>query len=32
MGVIFLVGIVVSQGVLLIDFANQLRRQGKGVR
>jgi multidrug efflux pump subunit AcrB len=32
MGVIFLVGIVVAQGVLLIDFANQLRAQGKGVR
>jgi multidrug efflux pump subunit AcrB len=32
MGVIFLVGIVVSQGVLLIDFANQLRAQGKTVR
>lgn len=32
MGVIFLVGIVVSQGVLLIDFANQLRVQGKSVR
>ncbi len=31
MGVIFLVGIVVSQGVLLIDFANQLRNQGKRV-
>jgi multidrug efflux pump subunit AcrB len=31
MGVIFLVGIVVSQGVLLIDFANQLRRQGLSV-
>ena len=29
MGVIFLVGIIVSQGVLLIDFANQLRKQGK---
>jgi multidrug efflux pump subunit AcrB len=29
MGVIFLVGIVVSQGVLLIDFANQLRRNGR---
>lgn len=28
MGVIFLVGIVVSQGVLLMDFANQLRAQG----
>jgi multidrug efflux pump subunit AcrB len=32
MGVIFLVGIVVSQGVLLIDFANQLRKQGRKVR
>jgi multidrug efflux pump subunit AcrB len=32
MGVIFLVGIIVSQGVLLIDFANQLRKQGKSVR
>lgn len=31
MGVIFLVGIVVSQGVLLMDFANQLRKQGKSV-
>lgn len=31
MGVIFLVGIVVSQGVLLLDFANQLRKQGKSV-
>ncbi|MCX7664073.1 MAG: efflux RND transporter permease subunit [Gemmataceae bacterium] len=31
MGVIFLVGIVVSQGVLLMDFANQLRKQGKPV-
>ncbi|CAN5345889.1 efflux RND transporter permease subunit [soil metagenome] len=29
MGVIFLVGIIVSQGVLLLDFANQLRKQGK---
>lgn len=28
MGVIFMVGIVVSQGVLLIDFANKLRRDG----
>lgn len=28
MGIIFMVGIVVSQGVLLIDFANQLRKQG----
>ena len=32
MGVIFLVGIVVSQGVLLMDFANQLRKQGTPVR
>jgi multidrug efflux pump subunit AcrB len=32
MGVIFLVGIVVSQGVLLIDFANQLRKHGKTAR
>jgi multidrug efflux pump subunit AcrB len=32
MGVIFLVGIVVSQGVLLLDFANQLRKQGRTVR
>jgi multidrug efflux pump subunit AcrB len=31
-GVIFLVGIVVTQGVLLVDFANQLRRQGATVR
>ncbi|HEY2785068.1 MAG TPA: efflux RND transporter permease subunit [Fimbriiglobus sp.] len=32
MGVIFLVGIVVSQGVLLMDFANHLRKQGRPVR
>jgi CzcA family heavy metal efflux pump len=32
MGVIFLVGIIVSQGVLLMDFANQLRKQGRPVR
>ncbi|MBA4062443.1 MAG: AcrB/AcrD/AcrF family protein [Isosphaera sp.] len=32
MGVIFLVGIIVSQGVLLMDFANQLRKQGRTVR
>lgn len=32
MGVIFLVGIIVSQGVLLLDFANQIRKQGKSVR
>ena len=31
MGVIFLVGIVVSQGVLLMDFANQLRKEGMSV-
>jgi multidrug efflux pump subunit AcrB len=31
MGVIFLVGIIVSQGVLLLDFANQLRKQGRTV-
>ena len=31
MGVIFLVGIIVSQGVLLLDFANLLRKQGKTV-
>lgn len=28
MGVIFLVGIIVSQGVLLMDFANQMRKKG----
>jgi multidrug efflux pump subunit AcrB len=32
MGVIFLVGIVVSNGVLLVDFANKLRREGVHVR
>ena len=31
MGIIFLVGIVVSQGVMLMDFANQLRKQGHTV-
>jgi multidrug efflux pump subunit AcrB len=31
-GVIFLVGIVVSNGVLLVDFANQRRRAGMTVR
>lgn len=31
MGVIFLVGIIVSQGVLLMDFANQLRKKGRTV-
>lgn len=32
MGVIFMVGIVVANGVLLVDFANKLRRQGASVR
>lgn len=32
MGVIFLVGIVVSNGVLLLDFAGKERRAGKTVR
>jgi multidrug efflux pump subunit AcrB len=31
-GVIFLVGIVVSNGVLLVDFANQRRKAGSTVR
>jgi multidrug efflux pump subunit AcrB len=31
MGVIFLVGIVVSNGVLLVDFANKLRKEGASV-
>jgi multidrug efflux pump subunit AcrB len=31
MGVIFLVGIVVSNGVLLVDFANKQRKLGAGV-
>lgn len=31
MGVIFLVGIVVSNGVLLVDFANRLRKEGATV-
>lgn len=31
-GVILLVGIVVTQGVLLLDFANQMRRTGLTVR
>src|SRR5205814_10090041 len=29
MGIIMMVGIVVSNGVLLVDFANQLRGRGK---
>jgi len=32
MGVIFLVGIVVANGVLLVDFANKLRKEGVPVR
>jgi multidrug efflux pump subunit AcrB len=32
MGVIFLVGIVVSNGVLLVDFANKQRKQGASVK
>jgi multidrug efflux pump subunit AcrB len=32
MGVIFLVGIIVSQGILLLDFANQLRKNGMTAR
>ncbi len=31
MGIIMMVGIVVSNGVLLVDFANQLRARGKSV-
>jgi len=31
MGIIMMVGIVVSNGVLLVDFANVLRRRGKGL-
>lgn len=31
MGVIMMVGIVVSNGVLLVDFANVLRRRGAGL-
>src|SRR6202035_4464793 len=32
MGVIFLVGIAVNNGVLLIDFANRQRRHGQSVK
>jgi len=32
MGIIFLVGIVVSNGVLLVDFANRQRKEGASVR
>jgi multidrug efflux pump subunit AcrB len=32
MGVIFLVGIAVSNGVLLVDFANRRRKEGLSVR
>lgn len=31
MGTIMMIGIVVSNGVLLVDFANVLRRRGKGL-
>jgi multidrug efflux pump subunit AcrB len=31
MGIIMMVGIVVSNGVLLVDFANQLRDRGRGI-
>src|SRR5258708_28770273 len=31
MGIIMMVGIVVSNGVLLVDFANVLRARGKGI-
>jgi multidrug efflux pump subunit AcrB len=31
MGIIMMVGIVVSNGVLLVDFANVLRRRGKPI-
>ncbi|GAC1542991.1 MAG: hypothetical protein NVS2B9_10110 [Myxococcales bacterium] len=31
MGIIMMVGIVVSNGVLLVDFANQLRERGRGI-
>ena len=29
MGIIMMIGIVVSNGVLLVDFANQLQRRGR---
>lgn len=32
MGIIMMVGIVVSNGVLLVDFANVLRRRGKSLQ
>ena len=32
MGVIAMIGIVVSNSILLVDFANQRRREGAGVR
>jgi hydrophobe/amphiphile efflux-1 (HAE1) family protein len=31
MGIIMMIGIVVSNGVLLVDFANVLRRRGKSI-
>src|SRR5262249_59014835 len=32
MGIIVMVGIVVSNSILLVDFANQRRREGQGLR
>lgn len=32
MGIIMMIGIVVSNGVLLVDFANVLRRRGKPIK
>jgi multidrug efflux pump subunit AcrB len=32
MGIIMMVGIVVSNGVLLVEYMNELRRHGLGVR
>jgi len=32
MGIVMLVGMVVSNSILIVDFANHLRQQGHGVR
>ena len=32
MGIIVMVGIVVSNSILLVDFANERRRQGRGTK
>jgi multidrug efflux pump subunit AcrB len=32
MGIIMMVGIVVSNGVLLVEYMNELRRHGQGLR